>query len=211
MINQKIRLGGLLVNEGIITKEELIKALNKQKELRNEGKNKKLGEILIELGFVTEKQILDSLSKQLGFPFVDLFGEKIDYDLVLLYPISLIEKRFVIPYKKDDEYIYVATADPLDYDSLELIEKFSSKPLKIFIALSKNIHIIIERLKINLSTRELIIKVKKELKLGGSENISAIDELLDLILEKAIKDRATDVHIEPLRYNFSVRARIDGV
>ncbi len=211
MIKQKIRLGDLLINEGIITEDELIQALNKQKEYRNDGIYKKLGEILIELGFASEKQILEALSKQLGFPFVDLYGEKIDYEFLSSFPLSLIEKHNVIPFKKDEEYVYVATADPLDYDSLELIEKFSPKPLKVFIALTKDIQIIIERLKITISTHELINKVKKELKSGGSENISAIDELVDLILEKAIKDRATDVHIEPLRYNFTVRARVDGV
>jgi general secretion pathway protein E/type IV pilus assembly protein PilB len=211
MIKQQVRLGDLLISQNIITEEELVKALNKQKEYREQGVYKKLGEILIELGFATEKQILEALSKQLGFPFVDLYGEKIDYELLSSFPINLIEKHNIVPFKKDEENIYVATADPLDYDSLELIEKFSPKPLKIFIALSKDIQIIIERLKIKISTNELINKVKKELKGGASENISAIDELLDLILEKAIKDRATDVHIEPLRYNFSVRARTDGV
>jgi general secretion pathway protein E/type IV pilus assembly protein PilB len=211
MIKQQVRLGDLLISENIITEEELIQALNKQKEYREKGTYKKLGEILIELGYATEKQILEALSKQLGFPFVDLYGEKIDYELLSSFPINLIEKHNIVPFKKDDENIYVATADPLDYDSLEMIEKFSPKPLKIFIALSKDIQIIIERLKIKISTNELINKVKKELKGGATENISAIDELLDLILEKAIKDRATDVHIEPLRYNFSVRARTDGV
>ncbi len=211
MIKQQVRLGDLLINENIISEEEVVKALNKQKEFKNSGTYKKLGEILIEFGFATEKQILEALSKQLNFPFVDLYGEKIDYDLLSSFPINLIEKHHVVPFKKDDEYIYVATADPLDYDALELIEKFSPKPLKVFIALSKDIQIIVERLKINISTQALIAKVKKELKSGGTENVSAIDELLDLILEKAIKDRATDVHIEPLRYNFSVRARTDGV
>jgi len=211
MIKQQVRLGDLLVNEKIITEEELLKALQKQKEFKEKGEYKKLGEILIELGFATEKQILEALSKQLGFPFVDLYGEKIDYELLSSFPLNLIEKHHIVPFKKDDEYIYVATADPLDYDSLELVEKFSPKPLKVFIALSKDIQIIIERLKISISTHELINKVKKELKSGGGENVSAIDELLDLILEKAIKDRATDVHIEPQRYNFSVRARTDGV
>jgi general secretion pathway protein E/type IV pilus assembly protein PilB len=211
MIRKQVRLGDLLINENIITEEELIKALNKQKEFKNMGVYKKLGEILVELGFATEKQILESLSKQLGFPFVDLYGEKIDYELFSSFPLSIIEKHRIIPFKKDDDNIYIATADPLDYDSLELAERFSPKPLKIFIALSKDIQNIIERLKINISMHELIDKVKRELKSGGGENISAIDELLDLILEKAIKDRATDVHIEPLRYNFSVRVRTDGV
>ena len=211
MIRQKVRLGDLLINEKIITPQELELALKKQQEYKAAGNYKKLGEILIELGFATEKQILETLSKQLGFPFVDLYGEQIDYDFIASFPISLIEKYHVVPFRQEDDYIYVATADPLDYDALELFEKFSPSPLKVFIALSKDIQTIIDRLKIKLSQKELIDKVKRELKSGGSENISAIDELLDLILESAIKERATDLHIEPLKYDFSVRVRVDGV
>ena len=211
MIRQKIKLGDLLVKEGIITENELLTALQEQEEYKKRGEYKKLGEILIELGYATEKQILEALSKQLGFPFVDLYGEKIDYELLSSFPLSLIEKHYVVPFKQDNDYIYVASADPLDYDALEIIEKFALKPIKVFIALSKDIKVIIERLKINLSTKELINKVKKELATGGTENISAIDDLVDLILQTAIKNRATDVHIEPLRYDFLVRGRIDGV
>ncbi|MEO1923653.1 MAG: ATPase, T2SS/T4P/T4SS family, partial [Nautiliaceae bacterium] len=76
---------------------------------------------------------------------------------------------------------------------------------------SKDIKTILERLKIYISTNELIKKVKKELSEGGGESVSAVEELLDLILKTAIQKRATDVHIEPLRYNITIRARIDGV
>ena len=211
MIKQKIRLGDLLIQQGNITEEELMKALAKQKELREQGEYKKLGEILIEFGFATEKEILETLSAQLGYPFVDLYGEKIDYDLMSSFPIAILEKHKVVPFKKDEEYIYVATADPLDYDVLENVEKFSSKPIQIYIALSKDINAILDRLKIVLSTNELIKKVKDELEKGGGEEVSAIDELLDLILKNSIKQRATHIHVDPGRYNFSVRGRIDGV
>ena len=211
MIREKIRLGDLLIQKEVITEEELQKALTKQKEYKEEGHYKKLGEILIELGFASEKQILETLSQQLGYPFVDLYGEDIDYDLMASYPLALIEKNKIVPFKQDDEYLYIATADPLDYDSLELIEKMSPKPLKIFIALSKDIQIIIERLKVSISTQTLVNKVRKELKVGSLESISAIEELLDLILQTGIKRRATDIHIEPSKYNFIVRSRTDGV
>jgi type IV pilus assembly protein PilB len=211
MIKQNVRLGDLLIEKGIITEEELKKALERQKELKERGIYKKLGEILIELGFATEKEILEALSQQLGYPFVDLYGEKIDYDLMSSFPLSLLEKHKILPYKQDEEYIYIATADPLDYEAIETIEKFSPKPLKIYIALSKDIDTILDRLKVTLATNELIQKVKQELAQGGGENVAAIDELLDVIIKSAIKERSTDIHIEPGRYNFSVRGRIDGV
>ncbi len=211
MIRKQVRLGDLLINEGIIKENELLKALEKQKEYRNQGIDKKLGEILIEFGYVSEKQLLETLSKQLGYPFVDLYQENIDYNLMSSFPINLIEQNQIIPFKENDEYLYIATSDPLNYDALELFEKFSPKPLRMFIALSRDIQVIIERLKVMISTHELVEKVKRELKSGGGENISAIDELLDLILKKAISERTTDVHIEPQKFSFIVRGRTDGV
>ena len=211
MKQTRVRLGDLLVQLGIITQEDLQKALEKQKEYRFQGVDIKLGELLIELGLVKEKDILEALSTQLGFPFVDLYGEDIDYDLMASFPVTVLKQKKIIPYKQDEDFIYVATADPLDYDALESIGRFSPKPLKIFIALRKDIEVILKRLDIVISTKELVKKVKLELQRGGGETTSAIDELTDLILQTAISQRATDVHIEPLKYNFTIRGRVDGV
>lgn len=211
MKREKIKLGDLLVQLDIISEEDLLKTLEKQKEYRFQGIDVKLGELLIELGLVREKDILEALSTQLGFPFVDLYGEDIDYNLMSFFPVTILKQKKVLPYKQDNDFIYVATADPLDYDALEAIERFSPKPLKVFISLKKDIDIILKRLEIIISTKELVKKVKIELQKGGGESTSAIDELTDLILQTAISQRATDVHIEPLKYNFSIRGRVDGV
>jgi len=210
-MTHRVRLGDLLVKNEIITEDELYRALKKQVELKSQGIYKKLGEVIIELGFASEKQILETLSQQLNIPFIDLYGEKIDYDLISSYPLNIIKAHAILPFKKDEDYIYIATADPLDYDALETIEKFSTKPLKVFIASRKDINTILERLQIYISTKELIKKIKKELEEGGGENITAVEELLDLILKSAINKRSTDVHIEPQRHNISIRGRIDGV
>ena len=211
MRKETVRLGDLLVQLGIITQEDLQKALEKQREYRFQGEDLKLGELLIELGLVREKDILEALSTQLGFPFVDLYGEDIDYDLMASFPITILKQKSILPYKQDNDFIYVATADPLDYDALEAIERFASKPLNVYIALKKDIEVILKRLRVVISTKELVKKVKLELERGGSEATSAIDELTDVILKTAISQRATDVHIEPLKYNFSIRGRVDGV
>ena len=211
MRREKVRLGDLLVQLGIISEDDLKKALEKQKEYRFQGVDVKLGELLIELGLVREKDILEALSTQLGFPFVDLYGEDIDYDLMSSFPVTILKQKSVLPYKQDRDFIYVATADPLDYDALEAIERFSPKALKVFIALKKDIEVMLKRLDIIVATKELVQKVKIELQRGGGETTSAIDELTDLILQTAISQRATDVHIEPLKYNFSIRGRVDGV
>jgi len=211
MIRHNIRLGDLLVQLGVISEADLNLALKKQQEYRKKGIDVKLGELLIELGLASEKDILEALSTQLGFPFVDLYGEEIDYDLMSSFPFAILKQKYVLPYKQDEDYIYVATADPLDYDSLEAIERFSPKPTKVFIALKKDISVILKRLEIVVSTKELVEKVKRELQTGGGEHTAAIDELTDLILQTAINQRSTDIHIEPLKHNFTIRGRIDGV
>jgi len=211
MIRHNVRLGDLLVQLGVISEEDLNLALQKQQEYRKQIVDVKLGEVLIELGLASEKDILEALSTQLGFPFVDLYGEEIDFDLMSSFPLAILKQKTIIPYKQDEDYIYVATADPLDYDSLEAIERFSPKPLKVFIALKRDINVILKRLEILVSTKELVEKVKKELQTGGGESTAAIDELTDLIFQTAINQRSTDIHIEPLKYNFSIRGRIDGV
>ena len=215
MIRQKIRLGDLLVDEGLISHEELMKTLSLQKEYRQKGEFKKIGELLIDEGLITEKQMSITLARQLGLEFVDLYGEDIDYDLMSSFPLNLIKTSKVLPFKETEDYIEVATSDPLDYDSLEIVERMIvRKPIKIYIAQSIDIINIIDRLEIIISTKNLVEQVKKELE-GGTTVIesedTAIAKLTELILQTAIKQKASDIHIEPAKHGFSVRARVDGV
>ena len=216
MIRAKIRIGDLLVEEGYITHEQLMATLGKQREAKEKGEFKKIGELLIEEGLISERQMAIVLAQQLGFEFVDLYGEKIDYDLMGSFPVNLIKQSKVIPFKETEDYIFVATSDPLDYDSLEIVERMiMRKPIKIFIALSQDILNIIDRLEREKATKTLVQQVKQELEgdMGGvieSEN-TAISQLTKLVFKTAIKQGASDIHIEPSAYEFSVRIRVDGV
>ena len=216
MIRAKIRIGDLLVEEGYITHEQLSSTLNKQKKAKERGEFKKIGELLIEEGLISEKQMAIVLAQQLGLEFVDLYGEKIDYDLMGSFPVNLIKQSKVIPFKETEDYIFVATSDPLDYDSLEIVERMiMRKPIKIFISLSQDILNIIDRLEREKATKTLVQQVKQELEgdMGGvieSEN-TAISQLTKLVFKTAIKQGASDIHIEPSAYEFSVRIRVDGV
>ncbi len=211
MIKQKIKLGDLLVNEDFITIDELQKALDKQKELKAKGEYKRLGEILVELGYIEEKILLKALSEQLDIEFVDLYTEKIDYDLMTTFPVSLLEENLVLPFKMDDEYIYIATSDPLNYDVFEMIERLTNKSPKLFIALSRDILSVIENVKKYLKAKELINKIRQDLNETTVLSSGAVDKFVDFILEDAIQKRCTDLHIEPQKFNFLIRGRIDGV
>ena len=211
MIKKKVRLGELLINEGILTNEQLNKALEEQKKLKSEGKYKKLGELLVELGFVDEKTILQILSRQLEIDFVDLYAEKIDYDLLSSFPISMLEENLVLPFKMDENEIHIATADPLNYDIIDMLQRLVNKNAKVYLAFSKDILAVIENVKKYQKAKELIKKIKNDLNETVTLTSGAIDEFVDFILKDAIEKRCTDVHIEPQKYNFLIRGRIDGV
>ena len=120
-----------------------------------------------------------------------------------------------MPFKEDGEYIYVATADPLDYESIEMIERaYPTKPIKLFLALKDDISYVLDRLELIETTKVLINNVKKDITSGAyrSDNEqSSIMQLIEVILKNAILKNASDVHIEPNAFNVVVRARIDGV
>ncbi len=212
MLKQKIKLGDLLVEEGLLTREQLELALKIQKE---SGFSKKLGQILIQEGFITQKELLRALSKQLGYEFVDLYGEKIDFDQLAQYPLQILKNAKAIPFKEDDDYLYVATSDPLNYEALEILERaIAMKPMKVYLALDDEIEGIFHRLSILEDTKYIIEDVKRELKTEGVKKEgaeSAVVRLIHLIIRDSIIRRASDIHIEPDEKKGVVRARIDGL
>jgi len=212
MIRKNIRLGDLLVQEGVISTKQLKHALFVQKELNF---SKKLGEVLIEEGYVTGKELLKILSKQLGIEFIDIYGKKIDFDSLSTYPLKLLSAASAIPFKEDDEYVYIATSTPLNYDELEALENFIAiKPIKLFVALDEDIKQIFKRIEVMQKTKLIAEDVKKELKSEGLKKEgkeSSVMRLIQTIVEEAIERRASDIHIEPDEHEMIVRARIDGV
>ncbi len=211
MIKKNIRLGELLVNEGILTTNQLNKALEEQKRLKATSKYTKLGELLVDLGFVDEKTILQILSKQLEIDFIDLYAQKIDYDLLTSFPVSLLEENLVLPFRTDENMIYIATANPLNYDIIDMIQRLVNKEAKVYLAFSRDVLAVIENVKKYQKAKELIKRIKNDLNETVTLTSGAIDEFVNFILKDAIKRRCTDVHIEPQKYNFLIRGRIDGV
>ena len=129
MIKQKLRLGDLLVQKEIITEENLKHVLQLQKE---NNYTKKLGEILIQEGYTTEKEIAKELSEQLKIDFVDIYAYELNFKLIDKYPFHLLQNAQAIPLKEDDDFIYFATSDPLNFDALEVLENINMlKPMKL--------------------------------------------------------------------------------
>lgn len=213
MIKQKLRLGDLLIEKEIITEANLMQALKLQKE---SNFSKKLGEILIQEGFTTQKEITRELSSQLKIKFIDIYAHELNFKLINRYPSSILQNAEAIPIKEGEEYIHVATSDPLGYDALEAMENINlSKPIKLYLASDEDVRQIFQRINIIQSTVSIAKEVKREISddnyKSNDQDESAVMRLINLILKDAVLRKASDVHIEPDARNVSVRCRVDGV
>jgi general secretion pathway protein E/type IV pilus assembly protein PilB len=212
MIKKALRLGDLLVSEGLITNEQLSHILALQKEF---SYSKKMGELMIDEGYITQKEMSMLLSKQLDIEFIDLFGVKINFENLSKYPFNLLESAQAIPFKEDSEYIYIATSDPLNYEALEALERFiATKPIALKLTLEDDVKRIFQRLDIINRTRAIASEVKREIHTEGMKNESeesAIMRLIALSIKDAILRNGSDLHIEPTPDGMSIRVRVDGV
>jgi type IV pilus assembly protein PilB len=210
------RIGDALIDAGVITEAQLKEALSVVKK-----KGIKLGEALIEMNIINEKDLLLSLSDQLGIPTIQDDELVIDPSLIHEVPYNLAKKYNLIPMTLQNGRLIVATSDPLNVSIIDDIESRSRKAVSLVLASSRNIAESIEQY---YSGAEHIAKTFKQVHELEEENLlSKIEEEdLDLqntpvikfvnqILQKAVKESASDIHIEIDNINFHIRFRIDGL
>ena len=217
-VNKKKRLGDMLLEEQMLTGEQLQRALDRAK-----AGHKRIGEALVELGYVTEEGIADALSRQLGIDIVTLSGRKIEEPVLSLVDGELLRKHIMIPfaYAKDNmNVVRVAMADPMDMDAIDDFCIVSNMQVEPAIATIRDIMNTIDRYygdsKMQIAARqyakerEQIEQAQQEGNFSGDEN-SLIVQMVRKMIEKAARQRASDVHIEALEREVRVRFRIDGV
>ncbi|MCW3099533.1 MAG: hypothetical protein JWL77_5151, partial [Chthonomonadaceae bacterium] len=122
-------LGSILLEEGLVTSEQLETALAEQ---RRSEKGKRIGEILVNMRFLTEPNLLKALSRQLDCPVVDLNAEPPDPEVLHLVPPEFAMRHHLIPLRRNDDQLVVAMADPLDIhgiDDLRLLTGFDIAPV----------------------------------------------------------------------------------
>ena len=212
MIKKSVRLGDALIDKGIITEPQLMHSLKLQKE---SNFSKKLGEILIQEGFTTHKEMSLILEELLNIEFIDLYAQELDFKLIDRYPLTTMQKAQAIPLREDEEYIYVATSDPLNYDALEALESvIISKPIKLFLAFDEEVRHIFQRLHIIQGTQTIakeVIRETSQENYKSDNDESAVLRLISLIVKDAVFRGGSDIHIEPNAHEVSVRCRVDGI
>jgi type IV pilus assembly protein PilB len=209
------QLGDLLVTQGVIKEAELTDALKIQKET-----GEALGKVLVKLGLVTEADLLRILANQLGLDFVDLADYKVDLGAVALVPERIAKKNTILPIGFEDNKLIVAVANPTDvfiFDDLRMMTGFEVKPVvatkdEIIEAIARYAHAdkIGEQAMDDLTREALGIQEDEQVSVKVQDE-APIVKLANLIINQAITDRASDIHIEPQEKDVRVRYRIDGV
>ncbi len=226
MKKSREKLGQILLKEGLITEEQLEKALAIQKK-----ESTRLGETLINLGIVTEKDIVIAMAKQLSIPYASyakgLLKPADDQELARLVPEDYAHRNMLLPISRHMNSMTVAFMDPLDLITIDNLKRMTGCEINPIIATKSDLQRAIDEfygkedlLKDAISDSYELeeFKTEKDVEedLSLDDLIARAEEapvvkLVDLILMQAIKDRASDIHIEPFKNKINIRYRIDGV
>jgi len=216
---QKIRLGDLLIEQNLLTQDQLKQSLEQQKLT-----GRKLGRIFVESGYVTEQGIAEALARQLRIPFVDLRQFTAKPDLVKLLPEAPARRfRALVLAQLPDGRLQVGLSDPTDLQAYDEITRLTKREIELAVVVESQLLATIDRL---YHRTEEISGLAKELtaELGdtpsdfgdmlglsaGAEDAPVV-KLLQTVFEEAMRVRASDIHFEPQEKSLRIRYRIDGV
>lgn len=224
MLSLKERLTEILINNKLITKEQIDQALQVQK-----NKGGRLSDIIIELKFIKENELISTLGVELGFPLIDLKRFKIDYEVVKLIPFEIARHYQIILLSKMGDTVTLAMADPLNIFAIDHVKALTGYKINPIIASAQDISQAIELSypdatkgiidglvrEMSASSIELIQEEKEILpsyqELGRISRQAPVIQLTNMMLEEGVKKKASDILIEPLEKALRVRYRIDGV
>jgi type IV pilus assembly protein PilB len=210
-----IRFGEWLVQRDLATAAQIEKALVMQEESGG-----KLGELLVDIGAMGERGLVKALAEFFGMPVADLRHDKPDTEAIALITEQIAREQLVIPFRLDDDGLHVAVAEPSDALSFQLAEA-AGHPVRLMIAPLSEIRWAIDNnyraiggVAQLVQAFEVVESSRKRTAEPTPTEMVADDapvvQVVDRILTQAMRDRASDVHIEPAEDIVRVRFRIDG-
>jgi len=213
-------IGQELVDDGLVSPDQLAVAMETKKNLGGD-----LGHILIRKGFVNEDQILEFLSRRLNIPFISLEEYTIDPEVVKLVPASLAQKYHFMPLFRIEDSITVAMSDPLDVFGIDEIRNAIKYRIQPVLASAQEIEKLIrEHYRAAEMAEEASSSGEVEIMHFGAETAEAAsDKLAEMasgakvisevnrIINSAVNEAASDIHIEPSEKSMRIRNRVDGV
>jgi len=218
LISDNVLIGRILVEEGIITPEQLEGGLHEQKKT-----GAFICTTLVRLGFASEDKIFSALSRHINIPYVRLKDHELDPLVINRVPAKFASHFKIIPLEFKDDCLLVAMVDPLDIRTLDDLKLILGAEVKGVLASETEINDAIRRYYgVGAETLERMI-AQKPVSAGAragleqAEDLEALAEdasivkFVNQILSEAIKDRASDIHLEPFQDELRVRYRIDGI
>uniref|UniRef100_C5D5I9 Type II secretion system protein E n=1 Tax=Geobacillus sp. (strain WCH70) TaxID=471223 RepID=C5D5I9_GEOSW len=206
---ERKRLGDLLVEAGLITEEQLEEAL------KEKAPGQKLGDALLQRGYITEQQLIEVLEFQLGIPHVSLYRYPIDPKVTNLISKEFAKRHMVMPLKIEGERLLVAMADPMDFFVIDDLRLSTGFHIETAIASKDDILRAINKYYDIDESVEDFLQMAPATETVEEERITEEDSpivwLVNQILQLAVEQRASDVHIDPQETKVLVRYRIDGI
>jgi general secretion pathway protein E len=210
-----MRLGERLIAKGFISAEDLEKALEIQKD-----RGDKIGRILVDLGFASMKDVLATLAEQLQLDLVSIQGEPPSAPELEGLSARFLRQARAIPFAMQDSTLVLAMADPLDFETITAVYRFTGLRTRPVLAPEAEILDAIDRYYADSRPQG---GAATGLEGEDSEALADLEQLRDMASEapvirlvnnmiaQAVEKRASDIHIEPFEKEFRVRYRVDGV
>jgi len=217
------KLGEILVDGGLLTRDQLEKALPHQKK-----SSLKLGQFLVREGYVSEAQIVDLVSNQLRLEKYRPDKYTIDVDLAGLFPADIAHKHQAAPLKKSGLLLTVAMIDPLDINALDTIEVYTNCEVEAVICTEQQLNQMLssmygtyagigevledmEEMEIDKTNEKTPAMEDVEVSsLQGMAEEAPVVRLVNSILSQGVREGASDIHISPEKKYVQVRFRVDG-
>jgi type IV pilus assembly protein PilB len=208
------QLGQILVEQGLLTPEQLRGAMERQVET-----GRSLGRILVSSGAILERDLVRALAAQVGMEFIDLSETDVDPHAATTVPVALARRHALFPVRFEEGKLVVAMADPANVVAMDDVRTATKMELRVAIALRDDVMTAIERY---AAMADDIEAMADDLADGGDDDgdlasLTAVTEeapivkFVNLLISQAVADGASDIHIEPGERDLRVRYRIDGV
>jgi MSHA biogenesis protein MshE len=213
---EKIRLGEILIQQHLLTTEQLELALVDQKRT-----GRKLGRVFVENGFVTEKQISEALARQLNIPFIDLNNFDINAQHIQKLPEAQARRFRGIVLEDRGSTFLIGMADPSDLFAYDEITRLLKREIELAVVQESMLLQVVDRTyRLTDEISSLALELQEDLgddttidfaTSGASAEEAPVVKLLQTIFDDAVQVRASDIHIEPQEHKLHIRFRIDGV
>ncbi len=209
-------LGEILVEKRVITAEMLREALDIQRET-----GERLGRVLVMLGYVSENVLVEALGGQLGIPYVHLDSLPLDPELMRSVPERLIRRHKAVPLSRDGNRLRVAMSDPLNVTAIDDLRLVSGCEIDPVLALESELDLIMRK-HLGFPDLEETLGAVDDVEVVRSEVVSLnpgepmddeapVVRVVNSVIMQAIRDEASDVHVEHLEEQVRVRCRVDGL